>query len=382
MDLSRDTALVGAESKDPGGSYLTDAARSFLIAKPEGRIFPREQRSGGLQPTLTTCQPRSFNPVGCAELVNRLRQIIAHRTFRQMKIHRNLRAGFTLTRPPQNLALPFAQRIRLLRPSLGREFRINHPQPTADAPYTFRQLSCRTVLQHVTLCPGIHRAAQIAGAGKGSQNHNMNPRITAMDLRRKRKPAHLRHLNISHQNVRLMLRHQRHSLSPIPPACHHGNVFLNFEQSSECPQHHRLVFRQHDTNLFTHDPATPSFSLSRGNSMRRQVPRCDSNERLPPSSWTRSRMPSSPFSYCLISPRPSSTIINFVLSFSVNTSIEHSLAPAWRTMLVTASRSTSESVASCRGVSVGAVAGRFNRTPAVSSTWPARVNSEAKPSER
>jgi hypothetical protein len=39
MDLSRDTALVGAESKDPGGTYLTDAARSFFIAKPEDTIL-------------------------------------------------------------------------------------------------------------------------------------------------------------------------------------------------------------------------------------------------------------------------------------------------------------------------------------------------------
>jgi hypothetical protein len=29
MDLSRDTALVGAESKDPAGSYLTDAIQAF-----------------------------------------------------------------------------------------------------------------------------------------------------------------------------------------------------------------------------------------------------------------------------------------------------------------------------------------------------------------
>ena len=28
-DLSRDTALDGAESKDPEGAYLADAARSF-----------------------------------------------------------------------------------------------------------------------------------------------------------------------------------------------------------------------------------------------------------------------------------------------------------------------------------------------------------------
>ena len=29
MDLSRDTALGGAESKDPGGAYLTDAIQAF-----------------------------------------------------------------------------------------------------------------------------------------------------------------------------------------------------------------------------------------------------------------------------------------------------------------------------------------------------------------
>jgi hypothetical protein len=29
MDLSRDTALDGAESKDPDGAYLTHAVRTF-----------------------------------------------------------------------------------------------------------------------------------------------------------------------------------------------------------------------------------------------------------------------------------------------------------------------------------------------------------------
>jgi hypothetical protein len=34
MDLSRDTALVGAESKDPGDAYLCDTARSLFMRSP------------------------------------------------------------------------------------------------------------------------------------------------------------------------------------------------------------------------------------------------------------------------------------------------------------------------------------------------------------
>ncbi len=38
--LSRDTALGGAESKDPGGPHLPNAAWSFFIAKSGGQDLP------------------------------------------------------------------------------------------------------------------------------------------------------------------------------------------------------------------------------------------------------------------------------------------------------------------------------------------------------
>ena len=61
-----------------------------------------------------------------------------------------------------------------------------------------------------------------------------------------------------------MLRDQRHRLTPIARPCHHGNVFLDLEQSGERAQHHRLVFRQDDANLFAHGSSDPSTSTELG----------------------------------------------------------------------------------------------------------------------
>jgi hypothetical protein len=54
-----------------------------------------------------------------------------------------------------------------------------------------------------------------------------------MHLCSKRQPAHLRHFNIGYQDIGLVLRDQCHCLTAVARPRHHGNVFLDLEQSGE-----------------------------------------------------------------------------------------------------------------------------------------------------
>src|SRR5579862_3088807 len=85
-----------------------------------------------LQPPFRAGQPSGFDSIRGSELADRLGQIVANRTFRQVQFIGNFAAGVPFSRAPQDLAFPLGKRIRSAVPRFESQLRIHHPESGLD----------------------------------------------------------------------------------------------------------------------------------------------------------------------------------------------------------------------------------------------------------
>src|SRR6516164_8559833 len=165
--------------------------------------------------------------------------------------------------------------------------------------------------------------------------------------------GHLRHLDVRDEDVRAVQEHSLQGFFTIARLGYDGNIAFHFQESSKGAENHGLIFGDDHPNLLARwiGTAHPGCSVpaaclrvfvARGSVIVSRVPAwaCGSSWcSVPPRASILSRMPRRPTPSVCKPPRPSSWISRRHTPFKFCKLRRHVSAWAWRTTLVTASRS-------------------------------------------
>src|SRR5690606_16418536 len=201
--------------------------------------------AGTLQPPLLPRQPVRLDAVAGPELADRLREVVAHRAVREVEPAGDVGRRVAFAGEAQYLALAVGERIRL-RPSFECQLRVDRAAPGMDAAQRVGELPGWRVLEQVAMDPRVERAAQVAGAGEGGDDHHLRRQAVALDPRGQLEAGKARHLDVGHQQVgRVALQFAPGSL-PVPCGTDHLQVRLQPEECLQRAAQHRLVLGEHD----------------------------------------------------------------------------------------------------------------------------------------
>src|SRR6266576_3904183 len=256
------------------------------------------RESGDLsKPALRASDAGGVDAIGGAQLGDRFGEVVADRTFGEVKLGGDLGAAAAVAGTLQNLTFAFRERIEFGVPGFGRERGIDHTKTAMNPAYGVGQLGCGTILQEIAACACIECAAKIAGSSESRENDRAHGGMAGAQVRCQLESSHHGHLDIGDENVRRQAGNGVERIATVGGAGHDGDVWLEFEQRGEGAQHHGLVLGQDDANGCAHTTTQCAFNWRDavcGSSMRRVTPGSVVIERRPPSDCTRSRMPRRP----------------------------------------------------------------------------------------
>src|ERR1700721_1466567 len=156
--------------------------------------------------------------------------------------------------------------------------------------------------------------------GEGGQDQDASVGVNASHTGREFEPAHLRHLNVSDQNLRPILSDCLKGLFSVGIGPKHLNIGFDRQQRCECASQHALVFGQHYAYLFrqrgsafptNRESDCSSDTLSTGKMISRLVPSLAEavNFMAPVIDSTLSRMPRRPLPSQIWPPSPLSSTV-------------------------------------------------------------------------
>src|SRR5437016_12354622 len=114
----------------------------------------------GSQPALGFGYARRLRTVARAQLLNRVREVIAHSAVGQEEGVRGLVQVSASVGRREDLSLPFGQGADSFAQGQRSQTGIDHPLASGGAADGKRQLLGRRVLEQETISPGVHRATQ------------------------------------------------------------------------------------------------------------------------------------------------------------------------------------------------------------------------------
>src|SRR5580658_7020759 len=280
------------------------------------------------KPSFIAGNPSCFNPVGSVQLGDGLGEIVTYSPLCQSQRTRQFSSRFPVARAAQNQTFSIGERVLFRAPYLRGKLGIHDTSPATNCSDCVSKFFRGPVLEKVARCSSFQRSSQIARTREGRQDQDACVRVKLFYTAGEFESAHLRHLNVGHQNLRPVLSDGVKGLLPIGKGSQHLDIGFNRKQRGECSPQHALVLGQHHMyRLRQRLSACPTIcgadsaggSLAGGKVISRLIPSSaePASFTAPATDRTLSLMPRRPLPSRICPPTPLSSIVKrIVLSVS------------------------------------------------------------------